>query len=74
MATSPIRIHGWDDELHRWTATREGEPDFQGVRDLEDAYAAALGRQCELGIPDDVWIAMNDGLSSIRPSDVRRPA
>jgi hypothetical protein len=73
MVNAPIHIHGWDETTHYWRATRRGEPSFEGVQDLEDAYAAALNRSCEIVVADDVWIEMNDGLSPIRPSDVLWP-
>jgi hypothetical protein len=73
MSSPPICIHGWDEANNYWAATRDGEAAFTGVQDLEDAYAAALSRRCDLVIPDDVWVEMNDGQWRPRPSDVHRP-
>jgi hypothetical protein len=73
MASAPIHVHARDEGSHLWPATREGEPSFTGVQDLEDLYAAALSRDCDIVMSDEVWIGMNDGMGAIRPSDVHRP-
>ena len=71
--TAPIHVLGWDDDNHFWGVSRDGEPSFHGVQDLEDLYAAALTRECAMVMSDEVWSAMNGGFTPIRPSDVRRP-
>ena len=71
--SAPIHVHGWDEGNQFWRASRDGEPKFQGVQDLDDLYAAALARDCEIVMADDVWTGMNGGNSPIRPSDVGRP-
>jgi hypothetical protein len=73
MASAPIHVHARDNGSDLWPATRQGEPSFTGVQDLEDLYAAALSRDCYIVISDEVWIQMNDGIRAIRPSDVHRP-
>jgi hypothetical protein len=73
MDEAPIRILGWDEGNHCWQAARAGESSFAGVQDLDDLYAAALSRRCDIVMSDEVWIEMNGGFSPIRPSDVHRP-
>ena len=72
MEPAPICIHGWDEANHYWAATRDGEPSFQDVQDTGDAIAAAMTRDCDLVMSNEVWDDMNYGHPFPRPSYVLR--
>jgi hypothetical protein len=75
MPNAPVRILGWDERNHCWTAQRDGEPSFTGVQDIGDAYMACSWRQADLIIADDVYADMVESGDAppTRPSWVGSP-